>query len=148
MVLGLEEGLVECATLCSKSWIILEFLSCKLILSLFANFRKFYIFPCQSSTYTTFHFLHFFSKVSSVEEPWAKCFAIHILKFEILQTTWKTKRHQNQLMKNWKLRVWCSLSTFFHVNCKISNSDMRTAKYLAQASCTEFTLITFAQFVI
>ena len=31
-------------------------------------------------------------KVNSVQEACAKCFAVHILKFEILQTTWK---HQN-----------------------------------------------------
>ena len=29
----------------------------------------------------------FLSKVNSVQEPFAKCFAVHILKFEILQTT-------------------------------------------------------------
>ena len=26
-------------------------------------------------------------KVNSVQEAWAKCFAVHILKFEILQIT-------------------------------------------------------------
>ena len=36
-------------------------------------------------------------KVNSVQEAWAKCFAVHLLKFEILQTTCKTKqkKHQN-----------------------------------------------------
>ena len=43
-------------------------------------------------------------------------------------------------MKNWKLRVWCSLFHFFHVICKISNFNMWTAKHLAQASCTGLTL--------
>ena len=28
-----------------------------------------------------------FGKVNSVQEAWAKCFAIHILEFEILQIT-------------------------------------------------------------
>ena len=30
-------------------------------------------------------------KVNSVQEACAKCFAVHTLKFEILQTTWKNK---------------------------------------------------------
>ena len=33
-----------------------------------------------------------FDKVNSVQEACAECFAVHILKFEILQTTWKTKQ--------------------------------------------------------
>ena len=44
------------------------------------------------------------------------------------------------LVKNWKLRVSCSLFHFFHVICKILNFDMWTAKHLVQASCTELTL--------
>ena len=46
------------------------------------------------------------------------------------------------LMKNWKLRVWCCLFHFFHVMCKILNLIMWTTKHLAQASCTELTLLT------
>ena len=78
-------------------------------------------------------------KVNSVQEACAKCFAVHMLKFEILQTTWKTKniRMLDLLMKNWEL---CSLFQFFHVVWKISNFDMWTTKHLAQASRTEFTL--------
>ena len=45
----------------------------------------------------------------------------------------------NLLVKNWKLRVWCSLFHSFHGICKISNVDTWTAKHLAQASCTELT---------
>ena len=41
------------------------------------------------------------------------------------------------LMKNWRLRVCCSL---IHVICKISNIKMWTTKHLAQAFCTELTL--------
>ena len=71
------------------------------------------------------YFFIFLSKVNSVQETCAKCFAVHLLKFEILQTTWKNKTKNikmlNLLVKNWKLRVWCSLSYFFHVICKISN---------------------------
>ena len=55
------------------------------------------------------------SKVNSVQEPCAKCFAVHILKFEIYSY------HMKKKQKNWKLQVWCSLFHFFHVICKISN---------------------------
>ena len=51
------------------------------------------------------HFDHFTNifwvkrtfKVNSVQEACAKFFVVHILKFEILQTTWKNKttKHQN-----------------------------------------------------
>ena len=75
-------------------------------------------------------------KVNSVQEACAKCFAVHILKFEILQTTENIKI-LDLLMKNPKLRVWCSL---FHGICKISNFKMSTAKHLWQASCIEMTL--------
>ena len=58
-------------------------------------------------------------KVNSVQEPCAKCFVVHILKFEISQTTWKNKTKNikmlDLLIKNWKLRAWCSLFHFFHV---------------------------------
>ena len=56
-------------------------------------------------------------KVNSIQEASAKCFAVHIIKFEILQTTWKNKAKNikmlNLLVKNWKLRVWCSLFLWF-----------------------------------
>ena len=43
---------------------------------------------------TTMIFVSF--KVKSVQEACAKCFAVHILKFEILQITWRkwNKEHQ------------------------------------------------------
>ena len=56
-------------------------------------------------------------KVNSVQEACVKCFAVHILKFEILQTTWKNKTKNikmlDLLMKNWKLRDWCVLFVSF-----------------------------------
>ena len=56
-------------------------------------------------------------KVNSVQEACAKCFVVHILKFEILQTTWKNKTKNikmlDLLVKNWKLRVWRSFFSFF-----------------------------------
>ena len=59
----------------------------------------------------------FHIKVNSVQEACAKCFAVHILRFEILQTTWKNKTKNIKLLdlltKNWKLRVWSSLFYFF-----------------------------------
>ena len=83
-------------------------------------------------------------KVNSVQEACAKCFVVHILKFEILQITWKkwNKEHQTlsfQFFIN-KSSILMLLVLFFHVVCKISNFDMWTAKHLAQASCTELTL--------
>ena len=79
-----------------------------------------------------------------VQEAWAKCFLVHLLEFEILQTTWKNKTNSikilDLLMKNWKIRVWYHLLHFFHVICKILNFNMWAAKHLAQASCTELTL--------
>ena len=83
-------------------------------------------------------------KVNSVQEACAKCFAAHLSKFEILQTKWKkNKKHQNakSIGEKLKTKVWCSLFHFFHVIYKILNSNMWTAKHLAQASCTELTLM-------
>ena len=61
-----------------------------------------------------------------------------------LATTWKNKtkniKMRQMLVKNSKLRVWCSLFNFFHVICKISNFNMWTAKHLSKSSCTELTL--------
>ena len=80
----------------------------------------------------------FFIKVNSVQEACAKCFAVHILKFEILQITWKkwNKEHQTlsfQFFTN-KFSILMFFVLFFHVVYKISNFN------LAQASCTELTL--------
>ena len=46
-------------------------------------------------------------KVNSVQEACAKCFAVHISKFEILQTTWKkrNKKHQNARSIDEKLKT-------------------------------------------
>jgi hypothetical protein len=56
-------------------------------------------------------------KVISIQEALAKFFAVHTLKFEILQTTWKNEtkiiKKLNLLIKNWEVRVWCSLFHFF-----------------------------------
>ena len=86
-----------------------------------------------------------FVKVNSVQEACAKFFAVHLLKFEILQITWKkwNKKHQTlsfQLFIN-RSSILMFFVLFFHVVCKISNFDMWTAKHLVQASCTELTLI-------
>ena len=85
-----------------------------------------------------------FLKVNLVQEACIKCFAVQLIKFEILQTTWNNKTKNikviDLLVTNWKLRVWCFLSHLFHVICKISNFNMWTAKHLMQASCTELTL--------
>ena len=93
-----------------------------------------------------FHFLWppWILKVNSVQEAFVKCYVVHLLEFEILQTKWKNKTKNikmlHLLVKNWILRVWYSLFQFLNVICKISNFDMWFVKHLAQASCTKLTL--------
>ena len=53
------------------------------------------------------------SKVNSVQEACAKCFAVHLLKFEILQTTWKNKTKIIKMLKNRKQKVWSSDVLYF-----------------------------------
>ena len=83
-------------------------------------------------------------KVNSVQEACTKCFAVHILKFEILQTTWKnkTKKHQNARFIGEKLKTKSPmfLVLIFFMIFKISNFNMWTRKHFEQASCTELTL--------
>ena len=85
-----------------------------------------------------------FCEVNSIQEACNKCFVVHTLKLEIWQTTWKNKlknnKNLNLLIKNWKLRAWCSLFHFSPVICRISNFNMWATKHLVQASCTELTL--------
>ena len=69
-----------------------------------------------------------FSKVNSVQEPCAKCFEVHILKFEVLQITWIkwNKEHQTlsfQFFIN-ELTTLMLFVLFFNVVCKISNYDI------------------------
>ena len=66
------------------------------------------------------HFVNLLcSKVESTQykKVAAKCFAIHVSKFEILRTTWRNKTKSikilDLLMKNWKLKFWCSFLRFF-----------------------------------
>ena len=71
---------------------------------------------------------------------------IEIWKFTNLMRKQK-KKHQNARSTDKKLkpRVWCSLFHFFHVVCKISHFNTWTAKHLAQASCTKFTVRFFRE---
>ena len=76
------------------------------------------------------------SKVNSVQEACAKCFAVHILKFEILQITWKRwiKEHKTLsfqffINRSSILMFFCFV---FHVVCMISNFNMWTAKHFAK----------------
>ena len=47
-----------------------------------------------------------FDKVNLVQEACVKCFAVHLLKFEIFQTSWKTKqKHQNAKSIGEKLKT-------------------------------------------
>ena len=43
--------------------------------------------------------LHKFFKVNSVQEACTKCFAIYILRFEILQTTWRNKTKSIKILR-------------------------------------------------
>ena len=73
-------------------------------------------------------------KVNSIQEACTKCFAVHILKFEILQITGKkwNKEHQTLRFRFFMNRssILMFLVLFVHVVCKISNSNMWTAKHL------------------
>ena len=85
-----------------------------------------------------------FINFNSVQEAYAKCFAVHILEFEIFQISWNkwNKKHQTlsfQLFIN-KSSISIIFVLFFHVVCKISSYNVWTAKHLAQVSCTELTL--------
>ena len=60
----------------------------------------------------------------------------------------QNKKHPNARSIGEKLKtksLMFFVSFFFHVICKMSNFNMRTAKHLAQASCTELTLLTIAE---
>ena len=54
----------------------------------------------------------------------------------------QNKKHQNAKSIGEKLKTkgLMLFVSFFHVICKISNSNMWTARHLVQASCTELTL--------
>ena len=105
-------------------------------------------------------------KVNSVQEACIKCFAVHLLKYEILQITWKKWNNEHQTpsfqfftnrsnvcfeKKNTKhssntqtlFSILIFFVLFFYVVCKISNFNMWTAKHLMQAFCTELTLQIF-----
>ena len=64
-----------------------------------------------------------YHKVNSVQEACAKCFVVHIFKFEILQITLKklNKEHQTLSFQFFTNKV--HILIFFHVVCKISNSN-------------------------
>ena len=86
----------------------------------------------------------FEGNVNSVQEACAKCLVLHILKFAILQTTWKNKttKHQNAKSIGEKLKTKSPM--FFALVCSCDLQDlyfnMWSAKHLVQASCTDLTL--------
>ena len=77
-----------------------------------------------------------------MQETCAKCFAVHILKFENLQITWKKWNNEYQTLsfQFFTNKFSILMSSFFHVVCNISTFDKWTEKHLAQASCIEFIL--------
>ena len=62
-------------------------------------------------------YANIFGKVNSVQEACATCFAVHILKFEILQITWKNETKNIRLLvfsfSIITLVFWCFLFHFF-----------------------------------
>ena len=56
-------------------------------------------------------------KVKSVQEAYAKYFAVHILEFEILQITWNNEAKNIRLLvfsfSSINLKLWCFLFCFF-----------------------------------
>ena len=55
-------------------------------------------------------------KVSSVREPCAKCFVVHVLKFEIWQITWRKWNYIRLLVFSFSsknLAFWCFWFCFF-----------------------------------
>ena len=83
-------------------------------------------------------------KVNSVQEACAKCFVVHISKFEIMQIKWKNETKNIRLLVFSFLPInlgfGCILWVFFHMVCKISNFDMWTTKHLMQGCWTELAL--------
>ena len=67
----------------------------------------------------------YYCKVDSVQEACAKCFAVHILKFEIWQITWKkwNTEYQTLLFQFFTNRfsILLLFVLFFRMVCKISN---------------------------
>ena len=97
------------------------------------------------ATFMKTNFYYDTHKINSVQEACAKCFVVHILKFEILQITWKKWNKECQTLSfQFFTNIFCILMLFvlfFHVVFKISNFNKWTAKHLAKASCTELTLL-------
>ena len=58
------------------------------------------------------------SKVNSLQETCAKCFALHLLKFEILQASCKTQNAKS-IGGKLKIKDLMFFASFFHVNFKI-----------------------------
>ena len=97
------------------------------------------------------HIIQWLCKANSVQEACIKCLAVHILKFEILQTNKKMKQKcsvftiQLDMLERLKNEAYKSLCFVFHAGFKISNFSVWTAKHLIQASWTElasFNILT------
>ena len=81
--------------------------------TLYLNFDDF-LWPIWTS-FTSLVYL--FVKVNSVQKACAKCFVVHILRFEILQITWKKwEKNIRPLVFSFlpiDLACWCFLFYFF-----------------------------------
>ena len=62
-------------------------------------------------------------KGNSVQEACTKCFGVHILKFEILQTTWKkqNKKHQNARFIDEKLKTKSLMFFVLFFSCDLQD---------------------------
>ena len=84
-------------------------------------------------------------KINSVQEACAKCFVVHILKFEILQPTWKNKTKTSKkldlLMKNWeneKSDVLCFILLWDLKDFKHENRNAFGTSFLYWVDFTTF----------
>ena len=107
--------------------------SLKIVLCSFFYFRAFCVKPsCQKVQKSDFWIQFSMSKLiwifqnyepfcQSVQEACAKCFSVHILKFEILQITWH--KHQTLSFQFFtdRFNILMFFVLFFHVVFKISN---------------------------
>ena len=70
-------------------------------------------------------FIFLFDKLNSVQEAFTKCFAVHTLKFEILQSYDKTWNKEYQILSFQffinQSSILMLFDLIFHVVCKISN---------------------------
>ena len=128
-----------------KVWQFMSSLNCVVLDSIYQKIDPLMIISNYRTKISSSRSCQWFWKVNSVQEACDKCFAVYILRFEILQITWKNETKNIRLLvfsfSPIDLSFFIFFVRFFHVVSKISNFDMWTEKHLAQDSCAEFTLL-------